>query len=90
MESLVSFLYLAMRDQIFSYGYPRGCEQTLPEISDYTCGKNLQAYYIDREFNANIDENEYTYFEVESYEPFIFGDQITFHDIPFYVGEVIK
>lgn len=51
-----------MHDQIFSYGYPRGCELTLPEISDYNCEKDFQAYYIDHEFNPNIDENEYTCF----------------------------
>ena len=79
---------VTMDGQIFSYGYPSGYAKTLPDTNTYTCGKDIKAYYTDNVFNPDLNENEYTYFEVESYDEFIFGDKVTFRDIELYVGAI--
>ena len=79
---------VTMDGQIFSYGYPSGYAKTLPDTNTYTCGKDIKAYYTDNVFNPELNENEYTYFEVESYDEFIFGDKVTFRDIELYVGAI--
>jgi len=80
---------VTMDNQIFSYGYPKVYgEKTLPDDIAYSSGKDIKAYYTDYDYNPNLVENEYTYFEVESYDELTFGDKVTFHNYEMYVGEV--
>lgn len=75
-------------DRIFSYGYPTGYGKTLPDDINYSSGKDINAYFTDSEVNPNLIENEYAYFEVESYDGLTFGDKVTFHNYEMVVGEV--
>ncbi|MBU2700777.1 hypothetical protein Ga0466249_001882 [Sporomusaceae bacterium BoRhaA] len=75
-------------DRIFSYGYPTGYGKTLPDDINYSSGKDINAYFTDSEANPNLIENEYAYFEVESYDELTFGDKVTFHNYEMVVGEV--
>ena len=80
---------VTMDNQIFSYGYPKVYgEKTLSDDIAYSSGKDIKAYYTDYDYNPNLIENEYTYFEVESYDELTFGDKVTFHNYEMYVGEV--
>ncbi|SEJ89655.1 Phage late control gene D protein (GPD) [Propionispira arboris] len=80
---------VTMDNQIFSYGYPKVYgEKTLPDDIAYSSGKDIKAYYTDYDYNPNLVENEYTYFEVESYDELTFGDKVTFHNYEMYVGDV--
>ncbi|SEJ78463.1 hypothetical protein SAMN05660742_1173 [Propionispira arboris] len=80
---------VTMDNQIFAYGYPKVYgEKTLPDDIAYSSGKDIKAYYTDYDYNPNLIENEYTYFEVESYDELTFGDKVTFHNYEMYVGEV--
>jgi len=80
---------VTMDNQIFSYGYPKVYgEKTLSDDIAYSSGKDIKAYYTDYDYNSNLVENEYTYFEVESYDELTFGDKVTFHNYEMYVGEV--
>ena len=75
-------------NQIFSYGYPTGSSKTLPDDIAYASGKDIKTYYTDHVYNPNLIENEYAYFEVESYDKLTIGDAVTFQNYQMYVGEV--
>ena len=67
-----------MEQQIFSFGYPSGQSITLPDDINYATGKDIKAYYAAAEFNPSIAENQFAYYEVETYEPLNIGDTVTF------------
>ena len=75
-------------DQIFSFGYPAGSVKTLPEDIAYATGKDIKAYYEAAGYDPDIIDNEFAYFEVDSYEPLTIGDEVTFQNYQMVVGAV--
>ncbi|WP_371367072.1 hypothetical protein SRRS_11820 [Sporomusa rhizae] len=73
---------------VFSFGYPAGGVKTLPENINYKSGKDIAAYNRDWTYNPDLIANEYTYFEVESYQELTIGDKVTFQGYELYVSAV--
>lgn len=73
---------------VFSFGYPAGGVKTLPENINYKSGKDIAAYNRDWTYNPDLIANEYTYFEVESYQELTIGDKVTFQGDELYVSAV--
>lgn len=77
-----------MEQQIFSFGYPAGQSITLSDDSSYATGKDLKAYYVTAEVDPSITENQFAYYEVETYEPLNMGDTVTFKEQEMQVSHV--
>lgn len=73
---------------IFTYGYPKGSEKELPAGIAYASGKNMEEFYKAHAYNPCMIANEYTYFEVETYEQLTIGDIVSFHNYEMVVGEL--
>jgi len=67
-----------MEQQIFSFGYPTGRNITLSDTINYATGKDIKAYYDTADVNPGIPENQFSYYEVETYESLTIGDTVTF------------